>query len=70
MKAEAYRTAAREINGFKVNVTSYRIGGQFYCHVTNVDPDATISRAEAATAEEAEKVALERATERLKPKKS
>jgi len=68
MKAEAYRTITQEINGFKVNVTSYKIGEQFYCHVTNVDPDATISRAEAVTRGEAEKIAIEKATERLKPK--
>jgi hypothetical protein len=69
MTAAAYRTVRQEINGFKVNVTSYQIGAQFYCHVTNVDPDATISRAEAATRDDAEKSAMERAAERLKPKK-
>jgi hypothetical protein len=68
MRAEDYRTVLQEINGRKVNVTSYKIGGQFYCHVTNVDPDATISRAEAATREEAEQAALEKAAARLKPR--
>jgi len=69
MRAEEYRTTARTINGFTVNVTSYKIGVQFYCHLTNIDPDATIARAEAATREEAERLAIEKATERLKPAK-
>jgi hypothetical protein len=69
MTAAAYRTVRQEINGFKINVTSYQIGAQFYCHVTNVDPDATISRAEATTREAAEKTAIEKAAERLKSKK-
>jgi hypothetical protein len=68
MRAEDYRAVLQEINGRKVKVTSYKIGGQFYCHVTNVDPDATISRAEADTREEAEKAALEKAAARLKPR--
>ncbi|MDZ7363701.1 MAG: hypothetical protein ONB46_23735 [candidate division KSB1 bacterium] len=68
MHAEDYRTILHEINGQKVNVTSYKIGEQFYCHVTNVDPDATISRAEAATREDAEKAAMEKAAARLKPR--
>jgi hypothetical protein len=54
-----------EIFGVKVSVTSYKIGESFYCHVQNVDPGATISRAEAGTREEAVDLALRKAKDRL-----
>lgn len=66
LKSENYRTATREIDGVKINITSYKIGEQFYCHVTNLDPGATIVRAEATTSQEdAEQIALGKAIERL-----
>ncbi len=66
MKAEDYRVEHRDISGVKVKAASYRIGESFYCHVENLDPGATIARAEAATREEAINLALQKATERLK----
>ncbi len=54
-RAEDYRVVTREIAGVKVRITSYRLEARFFCHVANVDPGATISRAEATTREEAEK---------------
>jgi hypothetical protein len=69
MKSENYRTTTREIDGVKINLTSYKIGEQFYCHVTNLDPGATIARAEATTSQEdAEQIALAKALERLRRK--
>lgn len=66
MKSENYRTTMREIDGVKINLTSYKIGEQFYCHVTNLDPGATIARAEAITSQEdAEQIAFGKAIERL-----
>ncbi len=69
MRAESYRVLDQELFGVGITVTSYRIGECYYCHVANRDPGAVIARAEAVTREEAEKAALEKATERLKPKK-
>jgi len=69
MQAESYRVVNQEIFGVEITVTSYCIGERFYCHVANRDPGAVIARAEAASREEAEKMAIEKATERLKPKK-
>lgn len=67
MKSENYRTTTREIAGVKINIISYKIGKQFYSHVTNFDPGATIARAEAtASQEEAEQLALVKAIERLR----
>jgi hypothetical protein len=69
LKSENYRTAAREIDGVKINITSYKIGGQFYCHITNFDPGATIARAEAATSQEdAEQIAFGKAIEKIRKK--
>ncbi len=64
-RAEEYRVAVHEISGVKVRITSYKIEDRFCCHVANVDPGATIARAEAATREEAEKLALAEATKKL-----
>ena len=64
-KAERYQVETMEIAGVKVTVTSYEIDGRFYCHVANLDPGATIARADAATREEAIQQALEKVAQRL-----
>jgi len=64
-RSEGYRTDKLDIAGTSVEVTSYQIGDRYYCHVTNVDPGATIARAEGASREEAAKLALAKATHRL-----
>ncbi len=53
------------INGTRIEVVTYKIGNDYFCHVTNDDAGPTISRSKAETAEEAQKVALEKATRRL-----
>jgi hypothetical protein len=65
MKAEDYRVEHREISGVTVKAASYRIGENFYCHVENLDPGATIARAEAVTREEAIQIAIQKAAQRL-----
>ena len=65
MKTENYRVEQKEIAGARVSVTTYQIGERFHCHVANVDPGATIARAEADSHAEAERVALAKAAERL-----
>lgn len=65
MKSEDYRVEQGEIAGVKVNVTTYKIGERYYCHITNVDPGGTFAREEGASKEEAEQRALARAQERL-----
>src|SRR4051794_5359190 len=52
--AEDYAESKMDLGGHKVNVTSYRIGETFYCHITNVDPGATIARAEGKDRAQAE----------------
>jgi hypothetical protein len=65
MKAEEYRELKMEIEGWPVHMTSYRIGETFHCTLDNVSPGATLARTTGKTREEAEKKAIERATERL-----
>jgi len=66
MKTENYRVTKTELAGVSVSVTSYKIGESYHCHVANLDPGATIARAEADSAAEAEQAALAKAAARLK----
>ncbi len=65
MKAEYYRERRLEVAGWPLRLTSYKIGEKFYCHADNVSPGANIARASASSQEEAERLALEKAQERL-----
>ena len=65
MKVEEHQERKIEIAGWPVHLTSYRIGETFHCSADNVSPGATLARTSASTREEAEKKAIERATERL-----
>jgi hypothetical protein len=65
MKAEDYTERHSEIDGWKVHIVTYRIGDRYYCTIDNVDPGARFARAEGATREDAERVALEKARKYL-----
>jgi len=65
MKSEEFQERRDELNGWKINVVSYRVGDRYYCAIDNVDPGARFARAEGATREEAEAAALEKATRYL-----
>ena len=68
LKADDFRVDSKEVDGLKINVTSYRIGATYYCHVDNVDPGAVISRSEGESQDEVIQVAMAKAIERLRPK--
>lgn len=68
MKSEQFSEEQQVVNGIHIRITSYKIGDEFYCHVSNVDPGATISRASAITKEAAIGEAMRKATERLNSK--
>lgn len=57
MKAEDYASQMDEIEGWKVNVVTYRIGEKCYCQIDNVSPGARLACAGGATREEAERLA-------------
>ena len=65
MRAEEYSERLEEVDGWKVRLTTYRAGDRYYCSIDNVDPGARFTRAEAATREDAERIALEKAKKYL-----
>ncbi|MBI4548670.1 MAG: hypothetical protein HY707_11860 [Ignavibacteriae bacterium] len=68
MRPENFRSDTRELVGMKVSLTSYKMGDRFYCHIDNIDPGATIVRADGTTQDEAEQLAVAKAIERLTSK--
>ena len=66
MKTEEFKEEFRELNGTKVRITTYKIDDDFYCHIYNADPGATIARSSGKTREEALQKALEKAKSRIK----
>ena len=65
MKVEDFSERRLEIDGWPVNLTSYRIGETFHCRADNVSPGAGLARTTGATREEAEEKAIVRAKELL-----
>ena len=65
MKVEDFAERKIEIDGWPVNLASYKIGDTFHCRADNVSPGAGLARTTGATREEAEEKALARARELL-----
>jgi hydroxyacylglutathione hydrolase len=65
MKPTDYSERILEVAGWKVRLTSYGLGGKYYCKADNVEPGACIARTEGASKEEAEQRALNKAQEHL-----
>jgi hypothetical protein len=65
MKPEDYQERKVEVNGWQVNLTSYRLGEVFHCKADNVSPGAWLARTTGPTRDDAERTALERARELL-----
>ena len=65
MRAEEYSTRTLDLEGWKVRLTSYRLGNTYHCAADNVEPGAWIARAQGETREEAESLAIERARQLL-----
>jgi hypothetical protein len=68
LKADDFSVNTREISGLTVNITSYKIGKRYYCHIDNVDPGATIVRLDGESKEEVLQTAIDRAIRRLTSK--
>jgi len=66
LKTENFKEELLELNGTPIRVTTYKIGEDYYCHVYNVDPGATIARSTAATREKAVEEALIKVTQRIR----
>ncbi len=65
MKVEGFAERRIELEGWPVNVTSYRIGSTYHSKADNVEPGAALARGSGATREEAERQAVEQAKARL-----
>lgn len=62
---DGYASHRERVGEHPVRVASYRLGGNWYASVDDLDPVATLSRAHGESREEAERAAMERAAERL-----
>ncbi|MEM1320860.1 MAG: hypothetical protein AAGG75_11425 [Bacteroidota bacterium] len=65
MKPSYFPEETLDIKGTPVKVVSYQIGEKFYCHISNVDPGATIARAEGESREAAFATAKAKVESRL-----
>jgi len=65
MKAEEYSRRVLEISGWPISVETYKLGDVYHCTISNVDPGARFARADGSTKDEAEGLALEKATRYL-----
>ncbi|HUB78115.1 MAG TPA: hypothetical protein VMB03_04915 [Bryobacteraceae bacterium] len=65
MKIEEYHERTLDLDGWKVNLTSYRLETEWHAKADNVSPGATLCRTTGASREEAEQKALKRAEELL-----
>ena len=65
MKAEEFQERQLELAGWPVNLSSYRLDEVWHAKADNVSPGAGLCRTTGATREEAEKKAIDRASELL-----
>jgi hypothetical protein len=66
MKAEEYTERNETVDTWPIHIVTYRIGDTYYCTIDNVDPGARFARAEGASREDVERVALEKARKYLR----
>lgn len=65
MKPEDYSRRQQEIGGWQVTIETYKLGDVYHCTIANLDPGARFARADGATKEEAEKLAMDKAARYL-----
>jgi hypothetical protein len=65
LRAEEYSRRQAEVDGWAINIETYRAGDLYHCTISNLNPGARIARADGATREEAETRALEKAARYL-----
>ena len=61
MKPEDYSRHQQELAGWAITIETYKLGDVYHCTIANVDPGARFARADGATREEAERLALAKA---------
>lgn len=65
MKPEDYSRRQQELAGWPVTIETYKLGEVYHCTIASVDPGARFARANGASREEAERLAIEKATRYL-----
>ena len=65
MKPQNFSERTVEIDGWQVNLTTYKLGDKWHTKADNVSPGAALARIVADTREDAESRALARAKELL-----
>jgi len=65
MKPEDYSRRRIELSGWPISIETYKLGDVYHCTISNVDPGARFARADGSTKDEAERIALEKATRYL-----
>lgn len=65
LRAEDYRHRKQQLAGWDAGVTSYKIGGEYFCEVDNASPGGRIARGKGATREAAEREAIAEAEKLL-----
>ena len=61
MRPSDYSERVVDVGGWTVHLTSYALGGKYYCKADNVDPGACLTRADGSSKAEAERAALAQA---------
>jgi hypothetical protein len=65
MKPEDYSERQVDVEGWQVNLTTYKLGEVYHSKADNVSPGASLALTTGATREEAEQKALDRARQLL-----
>ena len=65
MKPEDHSRRQEEIAGWEVTIETYKLGDVYHCTIANVNPGARFARADGKTKQEAESLAIEKATRYL-----
>jgi len=63
--SEIYNERMVKVSDWSLNILTYRLGRDYVCIVSNIDPSATLCRSKAPTEEEAIRTALENAAQKL-----
>lgn len=65
MQAEEFTERIIDVDTWQVRLSCYKLGDTYHCKADNVSPGAALARTTAATREEAEQKAFDRARQLL-----
>jgi hypothetical protein len=65
MKPEDHSRRQQDLAGWPVTIETYKLGDVYHCTIANLDPGARCARADGKTKQEAESLAIEKATRYL-----